>query len=303
MSFPLVSIIVPTYNAEEFIVENLNSILEQDYPNIEIVIADDCSTDNTQKVIRDYFKDKDTSKIKIFFNEKNVGVTKNSNICLKACTGKYVFLHAGDDVLLPGKISSQVEFLETHPEYVMCYHNVDVFDSVTNKTLYLYNSFYRNRTHQGDATCLLKYGAFFVGCSLAIRSEALPKEGYNEKILTCSDWFLVFDSLAPGGKIGYIDKVLSRYRRHPNSLSQRSDNNMVCFLDDGMIFFKELLYKYPHYMQYSHHFLAAVIFSFRYYGGEKNYLGYLLLSLKIKFNVKSFICLMLNLASFGRLKK
>lgn len=302
MSFPLVSVTIPTYNAEEFIIESIESILNQDYPNIEIVIADDCSTDNTQQILKEYLKDKDPSKIKVFFNEKNVGVTKNSNICLKACTGKYIFLHAGDDIMLPKKISTQVQFMETHPDYVICYHNMDVFDSTTKKTLYLYNSFYRNYPHQGDISKILKYASFFGACSVAIRADAIPDYGYNENILTCSDWFLVFDVLAQGGKIGYINKVLSRYRRHSNSLSHRSDKNMVRFLDDGMIFFKELFYKYPEHMRYSHYFLAAIIFSFRHYAKGKNYLEYLRLSLKFKFNIKAFICVLLNLSSFGKIK-
>ncbi len=101
-NLPLVSVAVITYNQKEFLRECIESILAQDYPNLEIVIADDASSDGTQDMLRDYdvqFPDKFVLKLA----GRNQGITANSNEAHFACTGKYIAWMGGDDLMLPGK--------------------------------------------------------------------------------------------------------------------------------------------------------------------------------------------------------
>ena len=103
------------------------------FKNLELVVSDDCSTDGTQEVLKEYI---DNKRIRLLLNEKNQGITDNCNQALSYCSGKYVCFFAGDDVMLPNKISAQVALLEKHQEASMCYHPVNVFDSDSGKMLY-----------------------------------------------------------------------------------------------------------------------------------------------------------------------
>ena len=138
VSPPLVSVIVPAYNQVGFIEEALLSAVEQDYENLEVIAADDGSTDSTDELIleiaRNYPK-----RLTALVGKGHLGITGNCNRALSACRGKYVSFHAGDDVLLPGKIRKQVEWLEEDPRRVLCGHDVEFFSSATGKRLYLWS--------------------------------------------------------------------------------------------------------------------------------------------------------------------
>lgn len=300
MSLPRVSVIIPTYNAQDFIIESVESVLSQDYPNLEVIIADDCSTDNTQQILKDYFKD--NPNVKLFLNEANLGVTKNCNLCLQACTGKYVALHAGDDVMLPGKISTQVEYLEKNEKCVISYHNVEAFDSKTNKRLYLHNSFLRFKARNGDAHTLIKHGCFCAGCSLMIRREYMPKTGYDERFKVGSDWFFWVKTLINGGEIHYINKILARYRRHEASITASNSTMILQSYLDTLNICNDIIINDP---QYAKDALGAYGVNLR--GLRKQYNGryytrFLYESLKFYFDIKTLIALILNILSFGRLK-
>lgn len=125
---PLVSVLITTYNLIEFVREALDSALNQDYDNLEIIVADDASTDGTADVIREYAA-KYPQKIIPLFGEVNVGFAKNTNRALKEVKGKYLVMPGGDDILLPGKISKQVAWLEADPQRILCGHDTEIFFS------------------------------------------------------------------------------------------------------------------------------------------------------------------------------
>ena len=104
---PLVSVFLPTYNQDLYVAESINSVLSQDYENIEIIVGDDFSQDKTWDIVLE-LQARYSSKIKVFRNERNLGITGNCNEILKRCTGMYVAFFSGDDLLNPGKISKQV---------------------------------------------------------------------------------------------------------------------------------------------------------------------------------------------------
>ena len=98
---PLVSVAVITYNQKSYLRDCVESILAQDYPNIEIVVADDCSTDGTQDMLHEYKKNHPGMFV-LKFVEKNQGITPNSNLAYFSCTGRYIAWIGGDDLMLPG---------------------------------------------------------------------------------------------------------------------------------------------------------------------------------------------------------
>lgn len=113
---PLVSIILPTYNRAKYIKKALESALSQSYKNIEIIIIDDGSTDETRKVLEAYLKD---SRVKYFFQE-NQGVSKARKKGINISSGKYIAILDSDDFWLDSKkLEKQIDFLENHSEYVL----------------------------------------------------------------------------------------------------------------------------------------------------------------------------------------
>jgi glycosyltransferase involved in cell wall biosynthesis len=114
-SLPKVTIGIPTYNGSERILACLESIWSQEYPNLEILISDNCSTDNTQEVVREISKNH--PEIKYARQESNVGPTLNFCYLLENATGKYFMWVSDDDKLEPGVLMRYVAFLEENPDY------------------------------------------------------------------------------------------------------------------------------------------------------------------------------------------
>jgi glycosyltransferase involved in cell wall biosynthesis len=115
--YPLVSIGIPTYNRNKGIYKTLTSIWAQKYPNLEVIVSDNCSTDNTQDVIQ--LISLKHSEIKYYRQESNIGLIKNFEFVLRKATGKYFMWVADDDTLEEGVLFKYVAFLESHPGYAL----------------------------------------------------------------------------------------------------------------------------------------------------------------------------------------
>ena len=118
-NFPLVSIGMPVFNEERFLRQSLESLVQQDYPNIELLISDNASTDNTAEICQEYSQKYDW----ITFNslKNNLGPANNFNAVKDATTGKYFMWAAGHDLWSTNYISSCVNLLESHPNAVITY--------------------------------------------------------------------------------------------------------------------------------------------------------------------------------------
>ncbi len=134
---PLVSVRVPTYNSSKTVVETLDSIFNQTYQNIELIVSDDCSTDNTVEICRDWMdahKDRFV-RTELLTVEKNTGVSANVNRADAACQGEWIKGIAGDDLLLPNCIETYVDYVREHLEAVIVFANMECFggDEETRK--------------------------------------------------------------------------------------------------------------------------------------------------------------------------
>jgi len=109
MNRDLVSIIMPAYNCEKFISETIDSVLKQSYQNWELIIVDDCSTDSTADIVKEY-ADKD-SRVKYFENDKNSGAAISRNNALKHATGRFMAFLDSDDLWRANKLEKQIEFM------------------------------------------------------------------------------------------------------------------------------------------------------------------------------------------------
>ena len=123
----LVSIIMPSYNTGRFIAETINSVLAQTYTNWEIIIVDDCSTDNTDEVVAQF----SDARIKYFKNEKNSGAAVSRNRALREAKGKWIAFLDSDDLWEPEKLEHQIAFMENNG-YHFSYTNYVEIDEESN---------------------------------------------------------------------------------------------------------------------------------------------------------------------------
>lgn len=206
-----ISVIVPVYNSEKFIVECLDSILAQDFDSFEVLVSDDGSADNTRKILHQYAGQ---PPIRAFYQEKNLGITQNCNFLLDQAVGKYVCFFAGDDVMLQGKLRKQFALMEAYPGYSLCYHPADVFDETTGKTILTTNQA-PSRAIKNAASVVEKMG-IPASMSIMVRASMLPNDGFLEEFRFVSDWLMQVE-LAMAGDIGFVDEVLCRYRKYGNN--------------------------------------------------------------------------------------
>jgi len=115
MQNKLVSVIIPVYNVELYVKEAIQSIQNQTYTNLEIIVVDDGSNDNTYKIVNELRKQ--DNRIKLYKNEKNLKIVKTLNRALSLSNGEYIARMDGDDISLPDRIEKKVKFLEEYNEY------------------------------------------------------------------------------------------------------------------------------------------------------------------------------------------
>lgn len=269
-SSPLVSIHIITYNQIDFIHETLTSALEQDYENLEVIVADDGSTDGTADVICEY-AEKYPNRLVPIVGEKNLGITGNSNRGLKACRGEYIAFQGGDDVLLPGKISAQVAWMEEDKRRVLCGHQVEAFYDDGTPSHGLTSFFCLGH----GPKVFLEYGNCpYASVSIMVRADVMPTDGFDERLPSVSDYLCWVECLGEAGEYGYIEGTYARYRRHDGNIT----NNLDLCLVDLMKTYDILQEKYPHY--------ASVVQATKWYvkqvnrantlRGKKNYISWFL---------------------------
>lgn len=218
-SEPWVSICIPAYNSEKFIEETLRSVLTQSYRNIEVVISDDCSVDNTAQIVNS-FKD---GRIRFFKNEQNLGVEKNWNKTLRLASGKYCKLMGADDVLYPTFIEEQVNILENprNSDVVLVTSHKHVIDQ--DSKLIMTRKFPGCGRFEGITAIkkCVRRGTNVIGEPVAglFRKEALEKSGYyTDENLYMIDLDL-WSRMLKSGDLYVIDKVLYAFRISTQSLS------------------------------------------------------------------------------------
>jgi glycosyltransferase involved in cell wall biosynthesis len=294
MILPLVSIAIVTYNQKDFLNDCIESCLNQDYKNIEIVVANDGSTDETIELLANYNK-KYPNKFKIITSEINQGITKNHNLAHHACTGKYIAWMGGDDIMLPNKISKQVHYMESNPDCTICYHNLEVFDSISNNIINYFNDKIK---YTGDVHTSIRNGSFNGACSTLVRREKTPIDGFNVSLPVASDWLYWIETLHNGGTIDYIDEVLGRYRRHDKN-STRTEHYISQGETDVLLTCQIIFCKYPQYFNDALVNYSKRLITLRH---RVNYFDCLLYSFKLKPSIRSSLGLIAYVGSFGYLK-
>ncbi len=212
-NLPLVSVVVPCYNHEKYVKETIESIINQTYKNIELIVIDDGSKDNSVSVIQE-LADKYGFT---FIHRPNKGLSATLNEGIRLAKGKYFSSIASDDILFLEKIEKQVKFMESNPKYGMCYGKIVYFEDSIENT---YD--YPNSNKQGWVfDDLLNYGCFIPAPSYFTRKEVFESVGGFDKNLWIEDWDMWL-RIAKKYQVGYIDEYLAYYRKHDTNISSQS---------------------------------------------------------------------------------
>ena len=215
----LVSIVIPVYNASRFLKEALESVFNQIYSNIEIIVVDDCSNDGSEYALREYAE---KGKIKLVVNKTNLGDATSRNRGLAEITGEYYAPMDADDICLPDRILKEVEFLENHKECVLVGGQI-VY--INEHSKYLGTSNYPTKI-KSIASHLWRRNPV-AHSSVLTRSVLVKKVGmYNGELRTCSDYDLWL-RLLKYGHMANLGEVVIKYRLHPNQMSQYDYSHLL----------------------------------------------------------------------------
>ena len=219
MNTPSLSVLICTYNQQAFVRETLDSVLSQSYPAIEVIVADDGSTDDTPAILRGC-QQQHPDRVKLALAEHNAGIPANINRALRLRTGELTAWLDGDDLMLPGKLEKQVAFLQQHPEALGCYHDADVFDSATGQSFGRMSELYNGtrRLRQGALRDWFVPRNFFLPSTILAWSHATPAHGYDERLKHLSE-VVFFAETFRSGRLLAFDDVLVRYRRHAQNVT------------------------------------------------------------------------------------
>lgn len=219
-NYPLVTVGVGSYNNARFIVETLESIRTQTYPNIEFIIVDDRSPDNSVEVINNWIK-ATGSNCKFIINEVNKGFPAVCNILLKNATGKYVSWFGSDDIMMPDKIKNQVEIMEAASEDTgFVYSDVYLIDE--KGELFPQTDLGRAgldtmNMPEGWIFKELIKGDFIPAMSPLVRRSCFDVVGNYDESLSYEDWD-TWLRISLKYKVKYSTYVSAKYRQHGSSM-------------------------------------------------------------------------------------
>ena len=216
---PLVSIIIPVYNGDNYLTEAIDSALAQTYENIEIIIINDGSTDKTEKIALSY-----SDKIR-YYSKENGGVSTALNMGITLMYGEYFSWLSHDDLYLPDKVRSQVNALVNTPSGI-AYSNYDVIDK---NGILLATMDIAKHYPQYDLT----FGLFPIlrqvlnGCTLLIHKSHFARVGnFDERLRSVQDYDLWF-KMFRGEKLTYVNESLVRLREHGTQVTHKYEKNDI----------------------------------------------------------------------------
>ena len=276
-SAPLVSVVVITYNSSDTMVETLDSVKGQTYRNIELIVSDDCSSDDTVSVVRNWLKDNSGCFVqtKLVESPINTGVASNINRGCKEAKGVWLKLLSGDDKLLKNAIEDYVQFVKDKPQCNICFGKLHFWgedmDYVKMSKRFYEKTFYPYIKSEYKLQWKRIQETLFVPGPGLFYKTSLWKEvgGFDERFPFADEYPFIYKVLEHGERIYFWDKEVYAYQirkgslcREKMGLNQRVFNDQYRFIKteyfgkavrNGFIFvaLHVLIRYYRDYLRYS----------------------------------------------------
>lgn len=236
-----VSVNICTYNNAQFLPQAIDSVLNQNYKEIEIIIVDDCSTDNTSEILREYSEK--NSRIKVHRNPQNLGINKSRNKALSLSTGDYIAVLDSDDYWIEkDKLVKQIGFLESNPKFAVVGTFAKIVDRDGSDISQIIGETNSEKIYQ---FMLMKNP--IVHSSAMFRRSSL-NSGYSEK-------YNIWEDYAAMLEIGLTSKITNlpffgvSYRKHQKNISKKNKIKNV-------VTYQKIINNYR--KKYPHFFLATI---------------------------------------------
>lgn len=226
-SNPLVSIFIVTYNSEKYIIEALESVYVQTYENIELIVSDDKSQDSTVQLVREWLRGHSDRFIrtKLIEAEVNTGTSGNYNRAVEACTGVWLKMLDGDDLLLPNCVQENVAFVCEHPTSQVVFSNYKQLHCGKKQIIKDNNSFNLlaefGKLNAMEQFKKLLYGNCLLSSSCFIESNLLKRNKYDENYSLLEDYPMWLRLTEQGVKFSVINTSTVLYRKVDSVSSSR----------------------------------------------------------------------------------
>jgi len=232
MKEPKISVIMSAYNAEKYIAEAIESILNQTFKNFEFIIINDCSTDNSLKIIKKYMK-KD-KRIILINNKKNFGRAKSRNRGLKIAKGKYIAILDSDDVSLSERFEKQYNFLEQHQDvFLVGTGSINIDENGIKKSISKPICSFKKISK------ILPFNNCIFHPSIMFRNG--DKYFYREKFPYSQDYDLYLRLLSKGKRLVNMPEILIKYRINPHAVSWTKSAKQKLFAEKAKKFYHQRL--------------------------------------------------------------
>jgi glycosyltransferase involved in cell wall biosynthesis len=222
----LVSVIIPCYNHDKYINDTLKSIRNQTYQNIEIIIVDDHSQDESLNIIKN--NKKQDNRIKLICHSKNMGASKSRNDGINISQGHYISFCDADDIWMNEKVEKQIGHLNNNPNINIVYSDAEIINSEGKSTGKLFSELYAPITkNNGEIFYDLCKTNFINTQTVLLRKRSIENAGlFPEHIKYVEDW-VYWTILAQNNLFGYMEIPLAKYRIHENN-TNKDTKGLIC---------------------------------------------------------------------------
>jgi len=203
----LISIALATYNGERYLHRQLDSIFNQTYKNLEVIASDDCSSDGTIEILKEYKK---KYGLKYSVNKKNLGFVKNFENAINKCKGDYIALADQDDIWMPNKIERLVNEIG---DYSLICSDAELIDGKDMKIADSFRKYSNNYIAEGKNFTTMVFRNFVTGCTSLVTRNLIVKTIPIPDGVHHHDWWLALIAAKTNG-IKYLDETLIKYRQH-----------------------------------------------------------------------------------------
>lgn len=229
---PRVSVCIPAYNHEQFLIQTVESIWNNGYPNVEIVVIDDCSTDKTYENLK-LLVERSPVPLIARQNERNIGPARTLNRCTNIATGEFLVLFSSDDWFLAGRLKKQVDFLCNNQHVEIVYSNGTIGNPADESGQKIHGdeiiAILNKSSHDIYEHLLTHKNRIFLQTAMVRKSAFLAAGGFDDGMIA-DDWVFnirIFRWLQSSRRHAFLDIDAFSYRLHPQQCTRNYERQFL----------------------------------------------------------------------------